>query len=148
MSNKAEVLCKIKLQIVCGKATPQPPLGPALGQRQVNIMEFCKQFNDATKDTPGVKVPTVITVYKDKSFSFIVKKPSMTYLIMEALGIEHGSTNPGKEIVKTITMDQVMKIVDIKIEDMNCFNDRDAAAKMVIGSARSMGILLASSSDC
>ena len=142
MKKGKQITAKIKLEIVGGKATPQPPLGPALGQRQVNIMEFCKAFNDATKDIMGIKVPVQIFIYSDKSFSFIVKKPSMTSLIKKVLNIESGSKEPGKNIVAKLTMEQVESIAKEKIENMNCVDDLNAAMQMVIGSARSMGILI------
>lgn len=129
----------IKLQIAAGKANPSPPVGPALGQRGVNIMEFCKAFNEKTKDKMGFKVPVVITVYTDKSFSFIVKQPPATALIFNAAGLTKGTDNPLKKKVGKITRAQIMQIVDQKIEDMNT-TDKEAAARTIAGSARSMGI--------
>lgn len=129
----------IKLQINAGAANPAPPVGPALGQRGVNIMEFCKAFNEKTKDKMGFKVPTIITVYSDKSFSFITKQPPVSALIMKAANIKKGSDNPLKNKIGKITRDQLMQIVDQKIADLNT-QDRDVAAKTIAGSARSMGI--------
>jgi large subunit ribosomal protein L11 len=134
-----KVMTYIKLQIAAAKATPAPPVGPALGQRGVNIMEFCKAFNEKTKDKAGFKVPVVITVYTDKSFSFITKQPPATALIMRAAGITKGTDNPLKNIIGKITRAQVMEIVNQKIEDMNTDN-KEMAANTIAGSARSMGI--------
>ncbi|MEW5832020.1 MAG: 50S ribosomal protein L11 [Campylobacterota bacterium] len=129
----------IKLQIQAGAANPAPPVGPALGQRGVNIMEFCKAFNERTKDKAGYKLPTVITVYADKTFSFITKQPSNTALIMEKAGIKKGSENPLKNKVAKITKAQIMEIVKQKMQDMNT-DDAESAARTIAGSARSMGI--------
>ena len=129
----------IKLQINAGAANPAPPVGPALGQRGVNIMEFCKAFNEKTKDKMGFKVPTVITVYSDKSFSFITKQPPASALIMRAAGIKKGTDNPLKNKIGKITRAQLMEIVDQKIADLNT-NDKEMAANTIAGSARSMGI--------
>jgi large subunit ribosomal protein L11 len=134
-----KVMTYIKLQIAAAKATPAPPVGPALGQRGVNIMEFCKAFNEKTKDKMGFKVPVVITVYTDKSFSFITKQPPASALIMKAAGITKGTDNPLKNIIGKITRAQLMEIVNQKIEDMNT-DDKDSAAHTIAGSARSMGI--------
>lgn len=129
----------IKLQIQAGAANPAPPVGPALGQRGVNIMEFCKAFNERTKDKAGFKLPTVITVYADKTFSFITKQPSNTALIMLKAGIKKGSDNAMKNKVAKITKAQIMEIVKQKMQDMNT-QDEEAAARTIAGSARSMGI--------
>lgn len=129
----------IKLQINAGAANPAPPVGPALGQRGVNIMEFCKAFNEKTKDKMGLKVPTVITVYSDKSFSFITKQPPASALIMRAAGIKKGTDNPLKNKIGKITRAQLMEIVDQKIADLNT-DDKEMAANTIAGSARSMGI--------
>ena len=134
-----KVMDYIKLQIEAGKANPAPPVGPALGQRGVNIMEFCKAFNEKTKDKMGFKVPVVITVYNDRSFSFVTKQPPASELIMKAAGIKKGSDNPLKNKVGTLTKEQVMQIVEQKIEDLNT-DDKEAAARTIEGSARSMGI--------
>ncbi|MFA6192308.1 MAG: 50S ribosomal protein L11 [Sulfurimonas sp.] len=129
----------IKLQINAAAATPAPPVGPALGQRGVNIMEFCKAFNEKTKDKMGFKVPVVITVYSDKSFSFITKQPPASALLMHAAGLKKGTDNPLKNIIGKITRAQLMEVVDRKIEDLNT-TDRDMAANTIAGSARSIGI--------
>lgn len=130
---------KLKLQIPAGAANPSPPVGPALGQRGVNIMEFCKAFNEKTKDKAGFKIPVEITVYTDKSFTFELKQPPMTDLIKKISGVKKGSDNPLKNKVGKLTKDQIMEIVDMKIADLNT-NDREVAAKIVAGSARSIGI--------
>ena len=134
-----KVMDYIKLQIEAGKANPAPPVGPALGQRGVNIMEFCKAFNEKTKDKMGFKVPVVITVYNDRSFSFITKQPPASALLMKAAGIKKGTDNPLKNKVGKITKAQLMEIVKTKIEDLNA-SDEKSAAKIIAGSARSMGI--------
>ncbi|MGA9045392.1 50S ribosomal protein L11 [Sulfuricurvum sp.] len=129
----------IKLQVQAGAANPAPPVGPALGQRGVNIMEFCKAFNERTKDKAGFKLPVVITVYADKTFSFITKQPPASALIMKAAGLKKGTDNPMKNKVGKITKAQLMEIVKQKIQDMNT-DDIDAAAATIAGSARSMGV--------
>ena len=129
----------LKLQIPAGAANPSPPVGPALGQRGVNIMEFCKAFNERTKDKAGFKLPVVITVYTDKSFTFEVKQPPMTDLIKKVAGIKSGSSNPLKQKIGKLSREQIMEIVDMKIKDLNT-NDKEAAARIVAGSARSIGI--------
>ena len=134
-----KVMDYIKLQIEAGKANPAPPVGPALGQRGVNIMEFCKAFNEKTKDKMGFKVPVIITVYNDRSFSFVTKQPPASELIMKAAGIKKGSDNPLKNKVAKLTKEQIMQIVEQKIEDLNT-DDKEAAAKTIEGSARSMGV--------
>ncbi|MDR1976883.1 MAG: 50S ribosomal protein L11 [Campylobacteraceae bacterium] len=134
-----KVIGEIKLQIAAGKANPSPPVGPALGQRGVNIMEFCKAFNERTKDLAGFNIPVIITVYADKSFTFITKQPPATDLIKKAAGITKGSENPLKNKVAKITKAQVLEIVDRKIVDLNT-NDKEQAAKIIAGSARSIGI--------
>jgi len=131
----------LKLQIEAGKANPSPPVGPALGQRGINIMEFCKSFNEKTKDKMGFKVPVVITVYSDKSFTFITKQPPASALIKKAAGLKSGSDNPLKNKVGKLTRAQLMEIVDQKISDLNT-DDRDMAANIIAGSARSIGIEL------
>jgi len=131
----------IKLQIEAGKANPSPPVGPALGQRGVNIMEFCKAFNEKTKDKMGFKLPVVITVYADKSFSFITKQPPASALIKKAAGIKKGSDNPLKNKIAKLTKDQIMEIVKMKISDLNT-NNEEQASKIISGSARSMGITI------
>jgi large subunit ribosomal protein L11 len=134
-----KVIGEIKLQIAAGKANPSPPVGPALGQRGVNIMEFCKAFNEKTKDMMGFNIPVIITVYADKSFTFITKQPPATDLIKKAAGITSGSDNPLKKKIGKLTKAQVMEIVEKKIVDLNT-NDKDQAAKIIAGSARSIGI--------
>ena len=134
-----EAVKKIKLQIPAGKANPSPPVGPALGQRGVNIMEFCKAFNERTKDMAGFNIPVVITVYADKSFTFITKQPPATDLIKKAAGVQKGADNPLKNKVGKLTKAQVLEIVEKKIADLNT-KDKEQAAKIIAGSARSMGI--------
>jgi large subunit ribosomal protein L11 len=134
-----KVMDYIKLQIEAGKANPAPPVGPALGQRGVNIMEFCKSFNEKTKDKMGFKVPVVITVYADRSFSFITKQPPASALLMKAAGLKKGTDNPLKNKVGKITKAQLMDVVKAKIEDLNT-NDEEMDANTLAGSARSMGI--------
>ena len=130
----------IKLQVSAGEAKPAPPIGPALGQRGVNIMEFCKQFNAATQEVDkGTPLPTIITVYSDKSFSFITKTPPATFFIKKILGLKSGSKLPGKESAGTITRAQLIEIAQLKMKDLNA-NDIDQAAKIIEGSARSMGL--------
>ena len=137
MSKK--VIGVVKLQLPAGKATPAPPVGPALGQYGVNIMEFVKQFNAKTASQPGMIIPAVLTVYADRSFSFILKTPPASVLIRKAAGIEKGSGAPNKSKVAKLTMAQVMEIAKVKLPDMNA-NDVEAAAAMVAGTARSMGV--------
>jgi len=134
-----KVMDYIKLQIEAGKANPAPPVGPALGQRGVNIMEFCKAFNEKTKDKMGFKVPVVITVYNDRSFSFITKQPPASELLMKAAGLKKGTDNPLKNKVGSITRAQLMEVVEQKIEDLNT-DDKEMAANTLAGSARSIGI--------
>ena len=134
-----KIMGYIKLQIEAGKATPAPPVGPALGQRGVNIMEFTKAFNEKTKDKMGFKVPVIITVYTDKSFTFITKQPPATALLMNAAGIKKGLDNPLKNKIGKITRAQLMEVVNRKIEDLNT-DDKEAAAKTIAGSARAMGL--------
>ncbi|MBD3796279.1 MAG: 50S ribosomal protein L11 [Campylobacterales bacterium] len=129
----------IKLQINAGAANPAPPVGPALGQRGVNIMEFCKAFNERTKDKMGFKVPTIITVYTDKSFTFITKQPPASALLMKAAGLKKGSDNPLKNKTGKITRAQLMEVVEAKIQDLNT-DDKEMAANTIAGQARSMGI--------
>ncbi|GAA9911129.1 50S ribosomal protein L11 [Helicobacter pylori] len=134
-----KVVGEIKLQIPAGKANPSPPVGPALGQRGVNIMEFCKAFNERTKDMGSFNVPVIITVYQDKSFTFITKKPPVTDLIKKASGVEKGSDNPLKNKIAKLTHKQVEEIAQLKMEDLNT-STMEAAKKIVMGSARSMGV--------
>ncbi|WP_120937371.1 50S ribosomal protein L11 [Helicobacter pylori] len=134
-----KVVGEIKLQIPAGKANPSPPVGPALGQRGVNIMEFCKAFNERTKDLGSFNIPVIITVYQDKSFTFITKKPPVTDLIKKASGVEKGSDNPLKNKIAKLTHKQVEEIAQLKMEDLNT-STMEAAKKIVMGSARSMGV--------
>lgn len=134
-----KVIGEIKLQIEAAKANPSPPVGPALGQRGVNIMEFCKAFNERTKDMAGFRIPVVITVYADKSFTFVTKQPPATDLIKKAAGLKSGSSNPLKNKVGTLSKAQILEIVDKKISDLNT-TDKEAAARIIAGSARSIGI--------
>ena len=134
-----EIVGLIKLQIKGGQANPAPPVGPALGQRGVNIMEFCKAFNEKTKSLMGKPVPVVITVYKDKKFDFIIKTPPASHYIREAAKLKSGSKEPGRVIVGSITMQQAKKIAEEKMKDLNAFDIKEAT-KIICGSARSMGI--------
>jgi len=134
-----KVTGQIKLQIPAGAANPSPPVGPALGQQGVNIMEFCKAFNEKTKAMAGFNIPVVITVYADRSFTFITKQPPASDLIKKAAGIKKGSDNPLKNKVAKLTKEQLMDIVDKKIEDLNT-KDKEQAARIIAGSARSMGV--------
>jgi large subunit ribosomal protein L11 len=134
-----EITGYLKLQIKGGQANPAPPVGPALGQRGINIMEFCKAFNDKTKDFMGQPVPVVITIYKDKKFDFIIKTPPASHLIKEALKLKSGSKEPGRVSAGTITKEQLKKIAEAKMKDLNAF-DVEQAIKIIAGSARSMGI--------
>jgi large subunit ribosomal protein L11 len=140
MAKKVEGV--LKLQIPAGAANPSPPVGPALGQRGINIMEFCKAFNEKTKQSAGFKIPVEITVYSDKSFTFITKQPPMSELIMKAAGIKKGSDNPLKNKVGSLTKEQIMTIVEQKIADLNT-KDVSQAVKIVEGSCKSMGIEIA-----
>ncbi len=130
----------IKLQVPAGKANPSPPIGPALGQRGVNIMEFCKAFNALTKEMePEMPIPVVITVYSDRSFTFITKTPPVTYFLKKAAKIKSGAKVTGREKVGSVTMEQVREIAKAKMKDLNA-HDIEAASQMIIGSARSMGL--------
>ncbi|NOX66071.1 MAG: 50S ribosomal protein L11 [Chlorobi bacterium] len=129
----------IKLQIPAGQANPSPPVGPALGQKGVNIMEFCKQFNAKTADKGGLKIPVVITVYADKSFTFITKTPPAAVLLMKTLNLDKGSSEPNKIKVAKVTRTQLQEIAETKMPDLNA-NDIDHAINMIAGTARSMGI--------
>ena len=136
-----EVVNVIKLQIEAGKATPAPPVGPALGSSGVNIMQFVKEFNDRTANQPGMIIPVVISVYKDKSFTFVTKVPPVAVLIKKVLGIKSGSGKPNKDKVAKITKDQVREIAEQKMEDLNAASI-EAAMSMVAGTARSMGVVV------
>jgi len=139
MAPKKKITGMIKLQIQAGAANPAPPIGPALGQHGVNIMEFCKAYNDATADQKGNVVPVEITVYEDRSFTFILKTPPAAELIKKAAGVQKGSSTPHTVKVAKLTQEQVRKIAESKMSDLNA-NDVDAAAKIIAGTARSMGI--------
>ena len=134
-----EISGYVKLQIKGGQANPAPPVGPALGQRGINIMEFCKTFNEKTKSFMGKPIPVVITVYKDKKFDFVIKSPPASYFIKEAAKLKGGSHEPGRVIVGTITKKQAEKIAQEKMKDLNAHSIKEAV-KIISGSARSMGI--------
>ena len=136
-----KIIGMIKLQVPAGKANPSPPIGPALGQRGLNIMEFCKAFNAATQNLePGMPIPVVITAYADRSFAFVTKSPPNSYFLKKAAGVEKGSQTAGKgRPVGLVTMAQIREIAEQKMQDLNA-NDLDAACRMLIGSARSMGL--------
>jgi large subunit ribosomal protein L11 len=134
-----KVLTTIKLQAMGGAASPAPPVGPALGQHGINIMEFCKAFNAQTQQDAGTVIPVVITVYEDRSFTFVTKSPPAAVLIKQALGIDKGSGEPNRDKVGTITEAQLKQIAERKMADLNA-NDLDQAAKIIAGTARSMGV--------
>ena len=134
-----EVMGQIKLQIPAGQATPSPPVGPALGQHGVAIMDFCKAFNAKTQGQEGSIIPVIIDVYKDRSFSFITKSPPASALLKQAAGIAKGSSNPSLESVGSVTLEQVRDIAKVKMEDLNA-EDLDMAANIIKGSAKSMGL--------
>ncbi|MBL0102811.1 MAG: 50S ribosomal protein L11 [Bacteroidetes bacterium] len=136
-----EISTYIKLQVKGGAANPAPPIGPALGAKGVNIMEFCKQFNARTQDQPGKVLPVVITVYTDKSFEFIIKTPPAAVQLMDAAKIKGGSKEPNRNKVGNVTWDQVRAIAENKMPDLNCFTI-ESAMSMVAGTARSMGLLV------
>jgi large subunit ribosomal protein L11 len=137
-----KVLAKIKLQIQAGKANPSPPIGPALGQHGVNIMDFCKQYNAKTQEQAGNIIPVEITVFEDRSFTFILKTPPAAVLIRKAIGLDKGSSRPNTEKVGKITREQVAEIAKAKMVDLNA-TTQEAAEEMIIGTARSMGVTLA-----
>ncbi len=139
MPPKKKLAAIIKLQIQAGAANPAPPVGPALGQHGVNIMEFCRQYNAATESQRGQIVPVEISVYEDRSFTFITKTPPAARLLLKAAGVEKGSGEPHVNKVATVSMDQVREIAQTKMDDLNA-NDIDQAAKIIAGTARSMGI--------
>lgn len=134
-----KIVGELKLQIPAGKANPSPPVGPALGQRGVNIMEFCKAFNEKTNNMGDFNIPVVITIYQDKSFTFVIKKPPVTDLIKKEINVSKGSDNPLKNKIGSLTMKQLESIAIFKMEDLNA-NDLEAAKSIVSGSARSMGV--------
>jgi large subunit ribosomal protein L11 len=139
MAKEVEVF--IKLQVKGGQANPAPPIGPALGSKGVNIMEFCKRFNAATQDKMGKILPVVISVYKDKSFEFVIKTPPAAIQLLEAAKIKQGSAEPNRKKVGKVSWDQVRAIAEDKMPDLNCFT-LDSAMKMIAGTARSMGITI------
>jgi large subunit ribosomal protein L11 len=133
------VMTQIKLQIKAGQANPAPPVGPALGQHGVNIQEFCGAFNERTKDQMGMVIPVVITVFQDRSFSFITKTPPASILLQKAAGLQSGSKEPGKSVVGSVTRDQLKEIATAKMDDLNA-GSLEAAMKIIAGTARSMGL--------
>jgi len=139
MAKVKKILTSIKLQIPGGQANPAPPVGPALGQHGLNIMDFCKAFNDKTKDQQGTILPVVITVYEDRTFTFIIKTPPASVLIKKSLKLDKGSGEPNKNKVATITRAQLEEIANIKMPDLNA-NDIEAAINIIAGTAASMGI--------
>ncbi|RLB08331.1 MAG: 50S ribosomal protein L11 [Deltaproteobacteria bacterium] len=139
MAKKKEVMGSIKLQIPAGQATPSPPVGPALGQYGLNIMEFCKAFNEKTKGQEGTIIPVVITVYTDRTYSFVTKTPPTPILLKQAAKIAKGSGEPNRNKVGKVTKDQIREIAQIKMPDLNA-NDLEGAIKMIEGTAKSMGI--------
>jgi len=134
-----KVVAQVRLQLEAGKATPAPPVGPALGQRGVNLMEFCKKFNAATADKAGMIIPVIITVYEDRSFTFITKTPPASFLLKKAAKVNSGSQEPKRKTVGKVTRDQIKEIAEIKMKDLNA-NDIEAAMKIIEGTAKSMGI--------
>jgi large subunit ribosomal protein L11 len=138
-SRRKKVLAMVKLQIRAGQATPAPPVGTALGQHGVNIMEFCKQYNEATQHQMGQVIPVELTIYEDRTFSFITKQPPAAELIKQAAGVEKGSSEPNRDKVASVTQDQVRQIAETKMKDLNA-HDVESAMKIIAGTARSMGI--------
>ncbi|MCS7174728.1 50S ribosomal protein L11 [Pseudothermotoga sp.] len=134
-----KVVAQVRLQLPAGKATPAPPVGPALGQRGINIMEFCKRFNAETADKAGMILPVIVTVYEDRSFSFVVKTPPASFLLKKAANIETGSGEPKRKIVGKVTRKQIEEIAKLKMPDLTA-NDLKAAVKIIEGTAKSMGI--------
>ena len=139
MAKKKRVMALVKIQIPGGQANPAPPIGPALGQHGVNIMEFCKAFNEKTKETPGLIVPAIITIYQDRSFTFVLKTPPAAVLIKKAIGLAKGSGEPNKNKVGKISRADLEKIATTKMKDLNAA-DLDGAVAMIAGTARSMGV--------
>jgi large subunit ribosomal protein L11 len=138
-SRRKKVLAVAKLQLRAGQATPAPPVGTALGQHGVNIMEFCKAYNEATQHQVGQVIPVELTIYEDRSFTFITKQPPAAELLKQAAGVEKGSGEPNREKVATVTQDQVRQIAETKMKDLNA-RDMEAAMRIIEGTARSMGI--------
>ena len=143
MAKKKKVAAVIKLQLPAGQASPAPPVGTALGQHGVNIMEFCKAYNDATKAQTGTVVPVEITVYEDRSFTFVTKTPPASVLLRQAAGIEKGASEPGRRNAGQVTKDQLRQIAELKLRDLNA-EDVEAAMRIIEGTARSMGIQVVS----
>lgn len=141
MAKKKKVIGLTKLQIPAGKATPAPPVGPALGQHGVNIMQFCKEFNERTANDAGLIIPVELTIYEDRSFSFITKTPPAAVLLKKAAGLDKASGEPNRNKVATLPRDKVKEIAQQKMEDLNAY-DVDAATKIIEGTARSMGIVV------
>ncbi|MDA0565791.1 50S ribosomal protein L11 [Streptomonospora sp. S1-112] len=139
MPPKKKIAALVKVQLPAGQATPAPPVGTALGPHGVNIMDFCKQYNAATESQRGSVIPVEITIFEDRSFSFVTKTPPAPKLILKAAGLDKGSTDPSRQVAGTVTMDQVREIAQTKLPDLNT-DDIEAAAKIVAGTARSMGI--------
>jgi large subunit ribosomal protein L11 len=138
-TRRKKVLALVKLQLRAGQATPAPPVGTALGQHGVNIMEFCKAYNEATQHQMGQVIPVELTIYEDRSFTFITKQPPAAELLKQAAGVEKGSAEPNRDKVATVTRDQIRQIAETKMKDLNA-RDLDAAMKVIEGTARSMGI--------
>ena len=136
-----KVVAIIKLALPAGKANPAPPVGPALGQHGVNIMNFCKEYNAKTADQPGMIIPVEISVYEDRSFTFILKTPPASVLIKKAAGVERGSNQPNKQVAGSITTEQLRSIAQTKLPDLNA-NDIEAAMKIIAGTARNMGVTI------
>jgi len=136
---KKKITAIVKLQIAAGKATPAPPIGPALGQHGVNIMQFCKEYNERTASQEGFIIPAEITIYHDRSFTFVTKQPPVSDLVRRTLGIDKGSGTPARQSAGTLTHDQLYEVAKTKMKDLNT-RDLDAAAKIVAGTARSMGV--------
>jgi len=136
-----EITGYVKLQVKGGQANPSPPIGPALGSKGLNIMEFCKQFNARTQDKMGMVLPVVITVYNDKSFDFVIKTPPAPILLLEAVKLKNGSAQPNRNKIASVTWEQLQQIAETKMPDLNCFTV-ESAMKMVAGTARSMGITI------
>jgi large subunit ribosomal protein L11 len=139
MAPKKKVMAVVKLQIKAGAATPAPPVGTALGQHGVNIMDFCRQYNDATQSQAGQVIPVELTIYEDRSFTFVTKQPPAAELIKSAAGVEKGSGEPNRTKVATLSKDQVRRIAEQKMDDLNA-NDVDMAMRIIAGTARSMGV--------
>ncbi len=141
MAKKKKILAAVKLQIPGGKATPAPPVGPALGQHGVNIMAFCKEFNERTASDPGLIIPVELTIYEDRSYTFITKTPPAAILLKKTAGLEAASGEPNRVKVATVSRDQVKEIAQQKMEDLNAY-DLESAADIIAGTARSMGIVV------